>query len=337
MRAWKIVDQFGLANLALTESFLPALKPNQVRVKIHACALNYRDLMVIRGQYNPKQSLPLIPLSDCAGEVIAIGDLVSQFKVGDKVCATFSQAWCHDGIDKEVGINTLGSPIDGVLAEEAFFHERGLIHFPSYLSYEEAATLPCAALTAYHALAGETRLLAGQTVLLQGSGGVSIFALQFAKAMGLRVIILSSSHHKLKQAQDLGADDIINYRDHPEWHKEVLALTNHKGVDAIIDVGGAQTIKQSILSSKANGVIFIIGVLSGVEEAIDLRQILMKNLRLQGVFVGPKTLFHDMNNLCYQHKIHPVIDKIFTFAQANQAFAYLESAKHFGKVVIKVY
>jgi NADPH:quinone reductase-like Zn-dependent oxidoreductase len=335
MRVWQI-NGFSLENLHLVKTLSTTLKNNQVRVKIHACSINYRDLMVVRGQYNPKQSLPLIPLSDCAGEVVAMGDLVSDFKVGDKVCATFSQNWCHGAPTKAVGNATLGSPNNGVLAEECDFYEKGLVHFPPYLSYEEASTLPCAGVTAYNALACQGRFFAGNTVLLQGTGGVSIFALQFAKAMGLRIIIISSSDQKLQKAKALGADELINYSDDKEWHTNVLKLTNSLGVDGVIDVGGAKTIGHSILSCKPSGVVCIIGVLSGSEETMDLRPVLMKNLRLQGIFVGAKTVFLAMNELLIQHKIHPVIDEIFNFEEANKAFSYFESAKHFGKVVIRV-
>jgi NADPH:quinone reductase-like Zn-dependent oxidoreductase len=335
MRAWHI-SQFSIDGLKLTDAIEAPLKSNEVRVKIHACSLNYRDLMVVQGHYNPNQSLPLIPLSDGAGEVVEIGRDVVGFKVGDRVCGTFSQAWCHGPPTVECGKATLGSPLAGMLSESRVFHEEGLIKFPDYLSYEEASTLPCAGVTAFNAIAYQSGLVAGDTVLLLGTGGVSLFALAFAKAFGLKTIITSSSDEKLARAVGMSDDAGVNYSKHPDWPGMVLELTQGKGVDAVIEVGGAKTLERSIMSTKKNGVICVIGVLSGTKEPIDVRQILMNNLRIQGIFVGAKTVFSAMNRVLAHQKIRPVIDRTYDFKDAPKAYSYLESAKHFGKVCIRI-
>lgn len=336
MRAWQIVGAFGLNNLKMVDSSERKLQTNQVRVKIHACSLNYRDLMVAKGLYNPKQPLPLVPLSDGAGEVVEVSPEVTSIKVGDRVCATFSQKWCHGVATDETFANTLGSPLDGTLVETQVFSADGLIKFPEHLSYEEAATLPCAAVTAFNALAQQASLNPGDTVLLEGTGGVSLFALQFATALGLKSIIISSSDEKLERAKGLGASVGINYNKKSDWPAAVLDLTEGRGVDAVVEVGGAKTIGRAIKSVKRGGVISVIGILSGIEEPLDLRPILMNNVRIQGIFVGGKTVFEAMNRVVSHAKIKPVIDSCFAFNDAPKAFAHLESAQHFGKVVIKV-
>lgn len=336
MRAWQIVGEFGLNNLKLVDVTEPSLKSNQVRVKIHACSLNYRDLMVAKGIYNPKQKLPLVLLSDGAGEVVEVGSDVTRVKVGDRVCATFSQKWCHGIATDETFAHTLGSPLDGTLAEQQVFFETGVVKFPDHLSYEEAATLPCAAVTAFNAMAMQASLTAGDTILIEGTGGVSLFALQFAQVFGLRSIVISSSDDKLARAKSLGASVGVNYSKTPDWPAAILDITEGRGVDAVVEVGGAKTISKAIKSVKRGGVISVIGILSGIEEAIDLRPILMNNIRIQGIFVGGRTVFEAMNRVVSHAKIKPVIDKSFSFNDAPKAFAHLESATHFGKVVIKV-
>lgn len=336
MRAWHI-ENFGIEGLSLKEEVLSSLGPYEVRVKIHACSLNYRDLMVVRGHYNPKEKLPLIPLSDASGEVVEVGNLVKDFQVGDRVCGTFSQDWCHGMPTNRASKATLGSPLPGVLSEYRVFLEGGLVKFPSYLSYEEASTLPCAAVTAFNALAYQSGLTASDTILLLGTGGVSLFALQFATAFGFKAIITSSSDEKLKKAALMAPCSGINYKKYPQWHEQVLEMTAGQGVDAVIETGGAKTLNQSILSSKKGGVVCIIGVLSGAQEPLDLRPVLMNNIRLQGLFVGAKTVFHAMNRVLTHQKIRPVIDKVFDFADAKKAYWYLESGQHMGKVCIKVH
>lgn len=337
MRAWQLLGNFGIANLKMTELPNAPLGARDVRVKIHACSLNYRDLMVVRGEYNPRQTLPLIPVSDGAGEVIEIGSDVVDFKIGDRVCGTFSQRWCHGTASDETFKHTLGSPIDGVLSESRVFDESGLIRFPDHLSYLEAATLPCAGVTAFNAMTYHAQLKAGESVLIEGTGGVSIFSLQFAKAFGLNVILTSKSDEKLAKANAIHPIKGINYLKNDQWHKAVMDLTNGDGVDAVIEVGGSRTISKAIQSVKRGGTICVIGVLTGAQdETLDLRPLLMGSIRLQGIFVGGKTVFTAMNRVIAHAKIKPVIDRVFKFSEAPQAFSYLASGDHFGKVCIAV-
>lgn len=336
MRAWKIVGEFGLNSLTVSEIEKVPIKANEVRVEIRACSLNYRDLMVVKGIYNPHQALPLIPLSDGAGEVVEVGHEVTGLKVGDRVCATFSQKWCHGVASLETMKATLGSPLDGMLTESRVFSEEGLIKFPDYLSFEEAATLPCAAVTAFNAIAHQSTLKPGDTVLLEGSGGVSLFALQFAKAFGVKSIVISSSDEKLAKAKAIADCHGINYKKNENWPAAIMDATQGQGVDAVIEVGGAKTIQKAIGSVKKGGVVCVIGILSGTQEAIDLRPILMNNIRIQGIFVGAKTVFTAMNRVLEHAKIRPVIDRVFDFKDVPAAFSYLESAQHFGKICIKV-
>lgn len=333
MRAWMITDGFGLANLKLEKVDEPELKDHQVRVKIQAASLNYRDLMVLSGHYNPKQPLPLIPLSDGAGVVVEVGSKVKKVGLGDKVCATFSQSWSHGPPTTDTYKNTLGSPVPGMLKEHGVFHEDGLVKYPEHLDFIEASTLPCAGVTAFNAIMCQG-LKSGDTVLLQGTGGVSLFSLQLAKVLGLNIIITSSSDEKLKKAQDLGASQCINYIKCPDWAKEVQNLTQGFGVDAVVEVGGAKTLASSIRSVKKSGAIYLIGVLSGALEPLDLRPVLMNNLNIQGIFVGSKAEFIGLNRVVSHAKLRPVIDKVFSFNDAPEAFSYLSSAKHFGKVCI---
>jgi NADPH:quinone reductase-like Zn-dependent oxidoreductase len=230
----------------------------------------------------------------------------------------------------------LGSPLEGMLAEQGIFEEDGLIKFPDHLNYEEGATLPCAAVTAFNAIAYQSDLKPGDTVLIEGTGGVSLFALQFAKIFGLKSIIISSSHEKLAKAQALIESAGINYREQPDWHLAVLDLTKGQGVDAVIEVGGAKTISRAIASTKKGGVVCSIGILSGTKEAIDLRPIFMNNIRIQGTFVGAKTVFSAMNRVLTHQKVQPVISRVFNFDKAPEALAHLENAAHFGKVCIKM-
>lgn len=336
MRAWQVVQNFGIDNLRAIEIPQSPLTSHEVRVKIHACSLNYRDLMVIKGLYNPHQQLPFVPLSDGAGEVTEVGADVKSLKVGDRVCATFSQKWQSGTSSTEAMQHTLGSPLDGMLMESRVFFEEGLIKFPDYLTYEEAATLPCAAVTAFNAIAYQGNLKPEDVVLLEGTGGVSLFALQFAKTLGMKTIITSSSDDKLAKAKALGADFTINYKDDAEWQLAVLERTRGEGVDAVIEVGGKSTIGRAIASVRKGGVVCVIGILTGISEALDLRPILMNNIRLQGLFVGPKTIFEAMNRVLLHNKIHPVVDRVFPFSEAPAALTYLESAQHFGKVCIKM-
>lgn len=333
MRAWQI-ERFGLENLTLVERQEQKLKANEIRISIKACSLNYRDLMVVKGIYNPKTPLPLIPLSDGAGVVTEIGPEVQSFEVGDRVCAVFSERWTKGLATAETMNYTLGSPVDGMLSESRVFLEDGLIKIPDYLTYAEASTLPCAGVTAFNAIMYQSELKPNDTVLLIGTGGVSIFALQFAKTNQINSILLSGSDEKIYKAMGLGALHCINYKKNPSWESAVLDYTRGCGADAVVEVGGIKTLGKAIQSVKPGGVICVIGVLSGAQDGIDLRPILMNNIRLQGIFVGAKTVFEAMNRVLEHSQIHPVIDRIFPFEEANQAFDYFASQQHFGKVCI---
>jgi len=332
------LDRFGIDNLTIQESDKETLSSGQVRVKMHAASLNYRDLLIIKGLYDPKvlSAGGLIPLSDGAGEVVEVAANVRRFKVGDKVAAIFLQDWLAGECTYEMAGSALGSTISGVLANFKVFNENGLVHLPKNYSHEQGATLPCAAITAWRALVIAGKLRAGDTVLVQGTGGVSIFALQFAKMSGAKVIVTSSSDEKLAKAQKLGADFLINYKKTPDWETKAREITEGRGVDHIIEVGGANTLSKSFKATRMGGVISIIGILSGIETGINLLPVLMKNLHLQGIFVGSRTMFESMNKAIMANNLFPVIDKVFPFNEVKQALYYLESGQHFGKVVIRI-
>lgn len=309
--------------------------PGEVRVGIRAAALNYRDLMVVEGRYGRGAVPPnLVPLSDCAGEVLETGAGVVRCKVGDRVAGTFFQNWIGGDIDAAGHESALGGAIDGVLAEQRIFSEQGLVTIPQHLDFMEAATLPCAALTAWNALFTHPALRPGEAVLLLGTGGVSTFAAQFAHAAGARVIITSSSDAKLERMRALGANDLVNYRSYPEWEKEVWRLTGGRGVDHVVEVGGAGTLQRSIASTRHGGAVHLIGVLTGGK--IDPSAILRRSVHVHGVFVGSRQMFEAMNRMIFFSGLRPVIDRIFPFADAPAAYQHLKSARHVGKIVIRV-
>ncbi len=335
MKAYEI-QQFGIENLALVERDEPQISETQVKVKFHAFSLNYRDLMMVKGFYNPRLKMPLVPFSDGAGEVVEIGENVTKFKVGDRVMPIFMQGWIDGAIDAGKARTALGGDLDGCLREFGAFNENGLVCIPEHFSYEEAATLPCAAVTAYHALFESCGIKPDSTVLLQGTGGVSIFALQMASVLGCRVIITSSSDEKLERAKQLGADDLINYQTTADWDKKVLELTEKRGVDTVVEVGGAGTMQKSVNAVKTGGHIAVIGVLSGAGE-FNPTSILMKSVRLQGIYVGSRQMFEDMNRYFTQYShIKPVIDKTYEFGEVKDALKYMEAGAHFGKIVVKI-
>lgn len=337
MKAYAIQDRFGLDALKPITLPDPEVGPGQILIRLHAASLNYRDWMMVSGQYNPKQPLPLVPLSDGAGEVAAVGEGVTRVKVGDRVAGTFTQAWV-DGVYKPEywRTSTLGGPLPGMLAEYALLSEQGVVVLPEYLSYEEGATLPCAAVTAWHGLFVAGNLQPGQTVLVQGTGGVSLFALQLARMAGAQVFVTSSSDAKLERAKALGAAGTINYNTTPEWGDAVKALTNGVGVDHIIEVGGAGTLPQSFRAVRDGGHIAVIGVLAAGAGDINPIPILLKALRLAGILVGSRQMFEDMNRALSGSGLKPVIDRVFAFEEAGQALVYLKSGSHFGKIVIRI-
>ena len=336
MRCYQ-VERFGLDDLRMAEraSLLPG--PGQALVDIRAVSLNYRDLMMVQGLYNPKQKLPLVPCSDGAGVVAAVGEGVTRVKPGDRVMGIFSQSWISGPVNRERSAGTLGGPLDGTLTEQRLFPAEGLVLTPTYLSDVEAATLPCTAVTAWHALVERGGLAAGETVLIQGTGGLSIAALQIARLMGARVILLSSSDEKLARAATLGASAGVNYRTTPGWDKAVRELTGGVGVDHVVEVGGADTLAKSLRAVRQGGHIAVIGVLGGASSTeISVVPVLMQNLRLNGVFVGNRDMFEAVARAFAVGEVRPVVDRVFPFAEARAAFDYLASGKHFGKIVIEM-
>ena len=335
MKAYEI-QKFGIEDLALIECEEPKPQAGEVLVKLHATSLNYRDLMMVKGAYNPKQKLPLVPFSDGAGEVVAVGENVTRWKIGDRVCPTFFQGWIDGEITLEKARTTLGGDLDGCLREFGAFDENGLVRIPDHLSFEEAATLPCAAVTAYHALFVSGGLKQNDTVLLQGTGGVSIFALQFSSIYAERTIVTSSSDEKLQRASELGANDLINYKKREDWDTAALELTEKRGVDHVVEVGGAGTLQRSLKSVKMGGHIALIGVLAGAGE-FNPNLIFAKSLQIHGIFVGSRQMFEQMNQmLCFHNHLKPVIDRVFEFDETREALKYMETGAHFGKIVIKI-
>jgi NADPH:quinone reductase-like Zn-dependent oxidoreductase len=341
MRAYPI-RQFGLDHLKQVELPMLQIAPGMVLIRVRAVSLNYRDLMMVKGLYNPKMELPRIPCSDGAGEVVAVGEGVSRARVGDRVCGIFMQRWLDGPLTAERSKVALGGDVDGMLAEYVLLAEDGVVRFPEHLSYEEAATLPCAGVTTWNALhhAGVPALplVSGETVVIQGTGGVSIFALQFAKLVGARVIGTSSSEEKLNRAHGLGLEAGCNYNQRPDWSKWVTEVTGGKGADRIIEVGGAGTFGQSLRAARVGGMIAQIGVLSGsaMSDMVALTPILHKQLRIQGIYVGSREMFEQMNTAIANAKLHPVIDRVFDFDQAPEAFLHMQSASHFGKIVVRI-
>jgi NADPH:quinone reductase-like Zn-dependent oxidoreductase len=333
MKAYEIKDGFGIDALTLSDRPQPRPGPGQVLVDMRAFALNYRDLLVIKGLYNPRLRMPMVPLSDGAGVVAEVGPGVARVKPGDRVAGLFMQTWLAGELTDAKARSALGGALDGVLAESVLFHEDGVIVVPEHLTLEEAATLPCAALTAWHGLITEGRLQPGDTVLLLGTGGVSIFALQFSRLAGARIIITSKSDDKLKRARQLGAHEGINYVAIPDWEKRVRELAGERGIDHVVEVGGAGTLPRSLKVVRPGGQISLIGVVTGGGE-VNPMPILMKNIRVQGIFVGSREMFEAMNRAIALHQLRPIVDRVFSFTEAREALHYMESGAHFGKVVI---
>jgi len=336
MRAYEI-QEFGIDGLRIAERTDPEPGPGQIVVKVHASSLNFRDLMMVQGMYNPRQPLPLIPNSDGAGEVVAVGEDVTRVAVGDRVCGIFAQGWIDGQPTREkVGGTTLGSPLDGMLTELAVLDADGVVPIPAHLAYDEAATLPCAGVTAWSALYRHGNLQPGETVLVLGTGGVSMFALQFAKAAGARVVVTSSSDAKLKRARELGADHCVNYRDTPDWHKPVREFTGGVGVDHVIEVGGVGTLGKSLRAVRMGGTISLIGVLAGRDNQLDLTAALMQDVRIQGVIVGSRKSFEDMNAAIAANEIKPIVDQVFHFDDAPSAYRLMAEGGHFGKICVNI-
>jgi len=336
MKVYELQSNSGIHALTLSDRPQPQPGSGQVLIKVKATALNYRDLLVAEGAYGSGVKYPLIAMSDGAGEVVAVGEGVTRVKVGDRVAGIFFQDWISGALTKEKMKSDLGGGINGMLAEYVVLHQDGVVILPNHISYIQGATLPCAAVTAWHALVSKGNLTEGNSVLLLGTGGVSIFALQFAKIFGARVILISSSDEKLAQAQGLGADETINYQATPDWEKQVYALTDRTGVDHVVEVGGAGTLPKSLQAVRIGGRVSLIGVLSGRGNQIDPMPILFKSITLQGIYVGSRKMFEAMNQVIQDSKLQPVIDRVFPFTQAQEAYRHLKSGTHFGKVVIEI-
>lgn len=334
MKTIELQSAFGIENLHVVERPEPKPGPGQVLVQMKAWSLNYRDLLVVKGLYNPKLKFPFVPLSDGVGEVRAVGDGVTRVKVGDRVAGCFMQRWSAGELTDAAGKSALGGAIPGVLAEQVLLHEDGVVKVPAHLTDEEAATLPCAALTAWNALISNGEIKAGDSVLIQGTGGVSIFALQFAKLLGARVIATSSSNAKLERVKQLGASDGINYKETPAWEDKVRELTAGVGVDHVVEVGGAGTLNQSLKAARTGGRISLIGVLAG-QGNVNPLPILMKNIRVQGIFVGNREMFEAMNRAIALHQLRPVVDRVFPLAEIQPALQHMESGSHFGKICLR--
>ncbi|PWW05135.1 NADPH:quinone reductase-like Zn-dependent oxidoreductase [Paenibacillus cellulosilyticus] len=335
MKAYVLRGGFGLDHVQEEDRPIPSPGPGEVLIRMKAVSLNARDIGVIEGFYEPNRTEPLIPISDGVGEIIARGEHASKFNVGERVSAIFTQSWTTGEPTQENWVSTLGSPLDGLLAEYVVLPEQGLVRVPEHLTDEEASTLPCAAVTAWQALIEEGKIKAGDTAVVQGTGGVSLFALQFAKLYGARVIVTSSSDEKLERAKALGADYGINYRTNPDWEQAVLACTDGRGADHIVDLGGRATLNHSLAALKVGGQISIVGLLSGaVVEGFNVVPAIIRKAKLQAINVGSREMFERMNLVIEQHLLRPVIDRTFPLAQAHNALRYMAQGSAFGKVTI---
>ncbi len=335
MKRW-IAPALGIDQLAMHETAIPEPAPGQVVVEVRACSLNYRDLMTVTGRYNPRLRPQLVPLSDGAGVVHAVGEGVTDHRIGDRVAAIFFQNWL-DGAPSAIKYKgALGGDIDGMAAQYVVLSAHGLVQLPEYLTFAEAATLPCAAVTAWSALQKAGGVAPGNTVLIQGTGGVSIAALQLAKAMGARVIGTSGSDEKLERARALGLDAGVNYRRTPDWAAWAREQTGGEGVDLVVEVGGAGTFNQSLAAARIGGAVSQIGVLSESTEPANVRLILSKQLRLQGIYVGSRADFLALNRALETTRIRPVVDREFPFNELPEALRTMEAASHFGKIVVSI-
>jgi len=337
MRAYQL-PKGGAGIDALVQVERPDPKPayRQVVVKVKACSLNFRDLGIVRGTYRMPVRENLIPLSDGAGEVIEVGPGVTRVKVGDRVAGCFFQRWAGGEAPADVHASALGGGIDGMLAEYAVLEEDGIVKLPGHLSLEEGATLPCAGVTVWNAMMEHAKLIAGQTVLLQGTGGVSIFGLQLARTMGIQVIITSSSDDKLARAKALGANHGINYKTTPDWEKAAIGCTDGRGVDHVVEVGGAATLARSFGAIRVGGKITMIGGLTGPATELNPGLIFARRANVQGISVGSMQMFEAMGRAIAVSGIKPVIDKMFPFDEAQAAYRHMASGAHFGKIVIGV-
>lgn len=335
MKVLEIQGAFGLENLVLAKRPQPEPGVGEVLLRMHAASLNYRDLLMVQGIYNPRQKLPLIPCSDGVGEVVAVGDGVTRCRVGDRVATLFCQGWISGGPVWELLRSTLGGPLDGTLAEYRVFSAEDVVPVPEHLSETEAATLTCAGVTAWNAIGRGGLVREGSSVLILGTGGVALFALQFARLLGARVIVTSSSEEKLERARAMGAAAGINYREVPEWAGEVKESTGGQGVDLVVEVGGAETLPQSVRALRPGGQISLIGNLAGSVADLNLVPVFMRGLRIQGILVGNRQDFESMNRAIAEAKMRPVVDQVLPWTDARQALEHLGAGRHFGKICLR--
>jgi NADPH:quinone reductase-like Zn-dependent oxidoreductase len=335
MKAYHI-DRFGSVGGIVrrsSEDPRPGLK--EVLMRVRASSLNYRDLMVLKGGGRGPTKIGVVPLSDGAGEVAAIGEGVTRVKIGDRIAGCFHPRWFGGPIKPDYLTDRLGANLDGVLAEYAVFNEEAVVLLPDHLSFEEAATLPCAAVTAWVALTGHRRVTAGDTVLTQGSGGVAVFALQFARVLGARVIATTSTAEKAERLKALGASEVVNYRETPDWDANVRELTDGRGVDCVVEIGGPGTIAMSLKALAVGGHVSLIGAsLSSSGTGLDPLLLTGRGITLRSISVGSRADFEAMNRAIALHRLRPVIDRTFPFAEAKAAYRHFEGRGHFGKVVI---
>lgn len=336
MRQYELRTQTGPAGLHMVATEPPVAQSGQVVVRVRAASLNYRDLMIAHGWHGRRVATPRIPLSDGAGEVIAVGPGVARWRVGDRVVANFYQSWISGELRAEKLDAALGGPIDGVLSEQVAFAENALVRVPDFMTFEDAATLPCAALTAWNALVEQGRLRAGDTVVVQGTGGVSMFALQIANLFGARVIATTRSASKALKLRQIGADVVIETATTPDWERAVLSATGGEGADHIVDVGGASTFERSLKAVRVGGRISLIGWLAGSDVQVNPFPVALKGIAVQGVDVGSVEMFESFMRAVTRNRLQPVIDRVFLFGEAPAAYEYLASGKHFGKIVIAV-
>lgn len=336
MKTFELRDAWSIDNLHLAERPVPEPGPGQVLLQMKAASLNYRDLVVPRRGYGALTgNLPLIPVSDGVGIVVATGPGVSRVAVGERVCPTFMPRYLGGEPTADRLTQTLGGPLDGVMAEFMVVDEQAVVRAPQHLSDEQAATLPCAALTAWSAIVTHGAVKAGDRVLVQGTGGVSLFALQFAKLLGAHVTVLSGSDEKVERARALGADDGLSYRSCTEWGKAVLARSGGAGVDHVVEVGGEQTLPQSLRAVRIGGTVSLIGVLSGGSLDVKLGPIVTRQVRLQGITVGNRDGFEAMVRAIDLHRLQPVVDRVYPFEALREALDYLASGAHFGKICLR--
>ncbi len=330
----KVIELANLSpqGLRLAERPDPVAGPGQIVVRMRAASLNYRDLLIIRGEYGPITP-PVIPVSDGVGEVVALGPGVRRFAVGDRVSPIYVTNWI-DGTLPVENMRRLGGPLDGALAEYMVVSEEAAVRAPAHLSDTEAATLPVAAVTAWHALFVHGAVKPGQVVVVQGTGGVSLFALLLARAAGAEVVVTSGSQAKLARALELGAHHGINYRETPEWHQRVLEITRGRGADHVIDVAGGEELARSIAATGVEGTVYVVGMVRGHVASIPLLATMRRSVRLQSVAVGHRASFEALVRAMELHRIRPVVDRTFAVSQLHDALAYLENGNHFGKVAL---